>query len=211
MGRGEAGKMNIWRVNTDGSGAKQISFGGMDAAPLCSPDGKMAYYADQVTLQVMRVPVDDADAAGKAEMVPWTAIPKEIYTAGQLDISRDGKFLAFSVGGLAEPHAGGRIAVVPIGGATPGKGVKLLYPDSRIGPDLLNFTPDGKAVVYVIRENGVENLWAQPVDGGSGKQITNFTADGIREFEFSPDGKMLGVLQEHVESDVVLLQDTTEK
>lgn len=51
----------------------------------------------------------------------------------------------------------------------------------------------------------------QPVDGGRGKQVTNFTADGIREFEFSPDGKMLGVLQEHAESDFVLLQDTSGK
>lgn len=47
--------------------------------------------------------------------------------------------------------------------------------------------------------------------GNPGRQITNFRADGIREFEFSTDGKMLGVLQEHVESDVVLLQDTTGK
>ena len=39
-------------------------------------------------------------------------------------------------------------------------------------------------------------------------KITNFQADAISAFRFSPDGKTLGVLRAHVESDVVLLRDT---
>lgn len=57
------------------------------------------------------------------------------------------------------------------------------------------FTPDGKGVVYPIRNNQVENLWLQPLDGSAGKQITNFKTDTIKIFGYSPDGKQLGVFR----------------
>jgi hypothetical protein len=55
----------------------------------------------------------------------------------------------------------------------------------------------------------VDNLRQQPLDGGSGRQITNFDSDTIRIAQYSPDGKNLGVLQVHAESDVVLLRDAS--
>jgi hypothetical protein len=61
--------------------------------------------------------------------------------------------------------------------------------------------------LYPIRENGVDNLWLQPLDGSRGRQITAFETDVIENFRFSPDGKSLGVFREHDESDVVLLHD----
>jgi Tol biopolymer transport system component len=70
------------------------------------------------------------------------------------------------------------------------------------------FTPDGAAVVYPIRENGTENLWLQPLDGSRGRQVTNFPSDAIQLFEYSPDGKTLGVMRTHTESDAVLLDDS---
>ena len=51
------------------------------------------------------------------------------------------------------------------------------------------FTADGKALVYSIRENGMDNLWIQPRDGSRGRQITNFLSDSIYVFRFSPDDK----------------------
>jgi len=55
----------------------------------------------------------------------------------------------------------------------------------------------------------VDNLWSQPLEGSSRRQITNFQADTIQNFQFSPDGKILGVFQQHLESEVVLLRDTS--
>jgi Tol biopolymer transport system component len=86
--------------------------------------------------------------------------------------------------------------------------VRWLDPDQRISATPI-FTPDGKALVYPVRQNGVDNLWKQPLDGGSARQITNFNADTIRMAQYSPDGKTVGVLQVHVESDVVLLRDAS--
>ncbi len=38
-------------------------------------------------------------------------------------------------------------------------------------------------------------------------RLLSFKSDTISSFRFSPDGKNLGVLRSHFESDVVLLRD----
>ena len=86
--------------------------------------------------------------------------------------------------------------------------MRWLDPDQRISATPI-FTPDGKALVYPVRQNGVDNLWQQPLDGGSARQITNFNSDTIRMAQYSPDGKTVGVMQVHAESDVVLLRDAS--
>ena len=72
----------------------------------------------------------------------------------------------------------------------------------------LQFTHDGKSVVYAMRENGVDNIWMQPVDGSAGHQVTDFKSEQIWSVDLSPDGKNLAVLRGRYVSDVVLLQET---
>jgi hypothetical protein len=91
--------------------------------------------------------------------------------------------------------------------AGPKSQVKFLDPDPRFKTSP-KFTPDGKALVYVIHEKGTDNLWLQTLDGSPGRQVTNFQGDAIQYYLFSPDGKTLGVMRTHIESDVVLLHDT---
>lgn len=69
-------------------------------------------------------------------------------------------------------------------------------------------TPDGKAVAYNIVENGVGNVWVQPLDGSPGHRLTDFVSDRILSFQFSPDDKSLAIARFHVVADVVLLRDT---
>ena len=70
------------------------------------------------------------------------------------------------------------------------------------------FSPDGKSLVYTVRENGVDNLWEQPLSAGSAfKQLTHFTSDRIARFEFSTDGAQIAIERAHTESDAVLLRD----
>jgi Tol biopolymer transport system component len=71
----------------------------------------------------------------------------------------------------------------------------------------VQFTPDGKAMAYPITVNGVDNIWAQPLDGRAGRQLTNFDTEHIADFHWSPDGKTLGVLRYHIDSDVVLMHE----
>ena len=58
-----------------------------------------------------------------------------------------------------------------------------------------------------ISENGVSNLWAQPIEGGLGHQITNFSSESIGYYQVSRDGKSLLLLRRQIESDIVLLRD----
>jgi len=54
----------------------------------------------------------------------------------------------------------------------------------------------------------VDNVWVQPVDGSAGRQITHFKSEHILSFHWSPDGKNLGILRGHTDSDVVSLQES---
>jgi Tol biopolymer transport system component len=72
---------------------------------------------------------------------------------------------------------------------------------------LLRFARDGKAVVYPVRENGVDNLWLQPLDGSKGKQLTDFTAEHIYDFHWSFDGKQIAMVRGHTDADVVMIRE----
>src|SRR5262249_11084239 len=82
------------------------------------------------------------------------------------------------------------------------------YIDQRAS-DPIAFAPDGKGVVYTVREEGVDNLWIQPLDGSAHRQLTHFTAERIARFKFSFDGSQIAIERGHSDSDAVLLTDAT--
>jgi Tol biopolymer transport system component len=67
--------------------------------------------------------------------------------------------------------------------------------------------PSGRAVAYVVREKGVDNLWMQPLDGSARRQLTHFTSERINGYAFSRDGTRLAVGRGHADSDAVLLRN----
>ena len=71
----------------------------------------------------------------------------------------------------------------------------------------MSLAPDGKSVAYIIQDQGVDNIFLQPLDGSPGHLITNFTSEHIAKFQWSPDGKTLAVARAQYTSDVVLLRE----
>jgi Tol biopolymer transport system component len=203
-GNADTNTVNIWRMSLDGSNLRQLTYGGADIAVHCMPDGKWVYYEDLLGSNIMRVPLD----GGTPEIVPGTVLPSSILPAVGFGISPDGKGLAVLTTRIDKNTSTNKIALVQLD-AGPNPSVRLLDPDPRVAANP-QFTPDGNAIVYAVRENGVDNLWFQPLDGSRGRQITNFQSDTMQTAHFSPDGKTLGVFREHTESDVVLLHDTGE-
>ena len=191
-------RTNIWRVDADGSNPKQLSFGPLDVGAICSPDGQWAYYQSVDTLQVMRVRIE----GGTPEEVPGTS---GLLTMPGLSFSPDGKLLAFFHASKDPKTSAGKLVMVSLD-AGPKPRVSFLDADPRFA-EAPKFTPDGRALTYIIFEKGTGNLWTQPLNGSAGRQLTDFRGDVIQYFQYSPDGKSLGVMRTHTESDVVLLHD----
>ena len=93
-------------------------------------------------------------------------------------------------------------------GADSGPSPRLSDVDPR-ARGILQFTPDGKTLAYVIEDQGVDNIWAQPLDGSKGKLLTNFTSAAITQFSWSPNGKSLVVARRDSTSDAILLRDAS--
>jgi Tol biopolymer transport system component len=72
-----------------------------------------------------------------------------------------------------------------------------------------HFSPDGKSLAFVVEEDGVNNIWLQPIDGSKGRKLTNFhNSQTIQDFRWSADGRKLALLRFNSVADVVLLRNT---
>jgi len=202
IGQGGGKATRIWRINSDGTNLKQLSTGQNDFRAGCSRDSKWAYFLDGDANRIKRVPID----GGTPEDVPGTAIPHAFILGHYLDFSPDGKSLAIFIE-LGETTSVHKLAVIPLDAGEQPQ-IRMLDAHPAIA-DSPRFTPDGKTFVYTITQNGVDNLWLQPLDGSPGRQLTNFKTDQISRIEWSPDGKNIGVLSRRTEADVVLLRESS--
>ena len=201
---GDSKHSNIWRANADGSNPVKLT----DAEsqyPICSPDQKWVYFRNRSANQVWRVALG---GSGKAEAIPRAIAPKTFLFGSRPAISPDGKTLANVVITAVNPESMMPSDLFTLINPDSDSEPRVIKADPRIATAAAWFTPDGKALAYAIRENGVDNIWLQPLDGSPGRKITNFNADQITDMHWSPDGKALGVLRTHSDSDVVLLQET---
>jgi serine/threonine protein kinase/Tol biopolymer transport system component len=185
---------NVWRLDLAGGNLKQLTHGKADNHSVCSSDSRWVYYiSQQEELMLARVPID----GGTPQTV--SNLP---MSESQFDVSPDGKLVAF---GTLEHHGEHKERLVVVDTAS-GQAKTMDFERLRFG--LLRFSSDGKAVVYPARENGVDNLWAQPLDGSKGRQITDFTSERIYDFHWSLEGKQLAIVRGHTDSDVVLIRSS---
>ena len=203
---GGTSSTNVWRTNLDGSNPVKLTDGKNDRNAICSPDEKWVYYWNMELQQLWRVPL----SGGTAGLLAGSSVARTLPTGTALSSSPDGKSLAYIVATIPtadDPYPQYKIAVMDVSGTAP---PRLLDADERISSGGLSFTPDGKGVTYPIRESGVDNLWIQPIDGLTGRQITAFTAEQIFGFHWSPDGRSIGLVRGHVDSDVVLIRESAQ-
>ncbi len=206
---GGTNSTNIWCANVDGTNLVKLTDGKNDRSPVCSIDEKWIYYWDLALLQLWRVPLD---GSGKPEMFPGNAVPRTLPTGSGLSPSPDGKLLAYVLATVPtpdDPYPQYKVALLELSSVP--SPPHLIEADERISNGVLSVTPDGKAVTYPIRENGVDNLWVQPLDGSRGRQMTFFDSEQILNFRWSPDGRSLCILRGHTDSDVVLIRESSQE
>jgi eukaryotic-like serine/threonine-protein kinase len=184
--------LNLWRMSPSGADSKQLTFGSADADPQCAADGQWVYYIDETDNQALkRVPIN----GGSSETILSPA-------NGISALSPDGKTVAgFEVRELDHKLT---LKLYTIDDK------KFAYHDldqSATWP--LAFAPDGKSVIYSVRQKGIVNLWMQPLDNSPSRQLTHFTSEGIEAIRFSKDGTKIAMERGHDESDAVLLRDAS--
>jgi Tol biopolymer transport system component len=182
-------KVHVARLEPDGSALKDLTSGPGESRPLVSPDGTwFLYTADDGT--IMRMPTAGGTPVKIADL-----------SAGRPDISPDGNRVLLSPILQITDRASRVFVVVPANGGAP------IARFNRDGITFNSFSPAGDAIDYVLRKDGVDNIWRQPIAGGEPKQLTKFTERFIASFTWRPDGKTLLVNRGDTTDDVVLISD----
>lgn len=180
----------VWRMDSDGSHAKQVTEGSGVSGYSLTPDGKSVIYVP-FTGDIWRVSIDGLT-------------PGKLHDAkgeGEAQISPDGKFLAY--GSLNEQAKRVEIVVVTLDGGAPVATFDLPVTVSN----RFHWSPDSRALVYIDTQGEVSNLWRQPFRGGKSSRITDFTSDLIYDFAYARDGHTLALSRGNTTRDAVMISD----
>jgi Tol biopolymer transport system component len=188
------GSANVWRMDPDGSNEKQLTKGRDDTWPWCSPDGQWVVYHSLVLGKraLHRVSINGGE-------------PEQLtdYSSVCPSISPDGMWISCYY--RPDAKAPWKLAIIPFAGGPPVRTFEV--PENVVFTSLVRFTPDSRALAYITSRDGISNIWIQPLDGSPPKQLTDFNSDQIFWFDWSPDGRRLGVSRGALTSDVVLIKD----
>jgi Tol biopolymer transport system component len=123
------------------------------------------------------------------------------YAASLPVVSADGKFIACSYIDERKTPPHYTTAVIPFTGGRPLQAFEF----PRSFQQVIRWTPDSRALTYLVTSGGVSNIWRQPLDGGQPAPLTDFKAETIFRYDWSRDGKQLALARGTVTSDVVLI------
>lgn len=179
------GSSQVWLMNADGSGAKQVTSLSTEAGGvLFSPDGKRLVYTSEVYPEC----ADDACNKQKLEAEKASKVKARVYTSllyrhwTQWQGQRRRHLLVTDIAGGATKDL------------TPG--TRDVPPFSLGGPDDYAISPDGQELCYVTNSDPElavstnSDLYVTPLAGGQPAKITiNVGADNSPQF--SPNGKYL--------------------
>jgi Tol biopolymer transport system component len=185
-------KVNVWRMEPDGSNPTQLTNETFASFPTCSPDGKWVFYGLTSDMSVWRIRIEGGTP---------TQLKIQNRNSPRAQLSPDGKLLAYTAWGatVSSPSV---LTVVPFEGGEP-----LYRFDLPAAAGGFRWAPEGKALDYMLTRGGVSNIWRQPLAGGPPKQITNFKSERIYSFDWSRDGNQLGLARGHTSRDVILISD----
>ncbi|HTH38295.1 MAG TPA: DPP IV N-terminal domain-containing protein, partial [Pyrinomonadaceae bacterium] len=230
-----SGSDDIWIMNGDGSGAKQLTAdAGVNYDPNVTPDGRYIVFVSERKGQpnIWRMDLNGGNVR------QLTSGPSDFNPS----ITPDSKWIFFDSTVAGKPE----VWKVSIDGGEPlvltkrhaencevsrdGKfyatefredgvsswryalfsiegGEPLKVFDLPSGPGGFRWAPDGRSLNYEIANKGVTNVWAYPLDGGEPKQVTHFKNDLIFNFKWSPDGKNMVMARGNEMADIVLIKD----
>lgn len=191
---------STWVADMDGGNARRLPLTNT-GVPSCSPDGKFVVYnQDGADGGLMRI-----STGGGAPV----RITREVVMQPQ--VSPDGTLVAGFIS--PDPSKPPKIAIVNLQSGATENTYEL--PSEVVwngdGGHKLEWTKDGRSVLYEVRKDDVPSLWAQPV-GATGsaaapaRKIAVFPQESqIWAFSVSPDGKHIAYSRGQYVTDAVLI------
>lgn len=187
------GSPHVWAVDMDGKNLRQLTNGHAETWPLVTPDNRWLVYVsadEKYKPTLWKAPLGGGDSIRLSD-----------YSATRPSVSQDGNMVACFY--RERPDAPLRLSVIPLNGGEPVR-VFDIPPATEIFAGV-QWTTDGRGLVYVDTVNDVSNVLLQPLDGGAPRQMTRFTSDNIYRFALSKDGKRAAFERGVENSDVVLI------
>ncbi|HKD90285.1 MAG TPA: protein kinase [Terriglobales bacterium] len=180
--------INLWRMNSDGSDLTQLTNGAFEMFPQIA--NNWVYYSAIVNgnPQLERIPL----TGGKSEVIGDAAVAAAAFA--NTSVSHDGSHLLYSRLDPGSKQLNLIVATLPDVHTEKTLPVVQSY----------GWTHDGRSITFVRSENGADNIWSMPLEGGKPVPLTNFSSDQILRYAWSADGKRLAVVRGNTSSDVVL-------
>lgn len=191
-----AGDFEIWRMDNDGGNPVALTDTPQEEGyPGVTPDGNWIVY--------QRIDEQNLSTIWKVNIDGGTPIQLTKTESGRPTVSPDGKYIACEYGNSGTDGAA-RLAIIPITGGEP---LKVLDVPHVIKSRAFRWTSDGTGIIYVGKADRTDNLWSQPLDSTSPKQLTYFSSGRIQRFDPEPDGKGFALSRGNESSDVVMISD----
>ena len=184
-----AGAFQVWRMQIDGSDPVPLTSGGGKNFPGISPDGKWVLYNTTDDWQLWRVSIAGGEPARLSDS--YALFPS---------ISPDGKMIAC----LGRNDSKAVLRILSFEGGQPLKTFDLAAP--TFSSNRIQWTGDGKAVIYGTEHDGITSIFRQPLTGGKPVLVMKFE-DELADFSYSQDGQSLAVARGGWQHDIVLIRD----
>jgi Tol biopolymer transport system component len=184
-----SGRLNIWRMERDGSNPVQLTTEG-GTLPALTSDGQWVIYTN---------PMGGREGVWKVPLASGT--PERIVDAlaGKAAVSPDGKLLAYTYEDRETRQY--KLAVAAVTGGQP----RRVFDQVSVGFGNIRWTPDGRALVFT---NGyTHNLELWPLAGGAPRTLVEPGDELLFSFDLSPDGNRLVYTKGVLTSTLVLISD----
>jgi len=184
-----AGAFQVWRMKIDGSDPVALTNGSGKNFPAISPDGKWVLYNTTDDWQLWRVSIDGGEPTRLSDT--YALFPS---------ISPDGKMIAC----LGRNDSKAVLRILSFEDGRPLKTFDLAA--ANFSSNRIQWTRDGKAVIYGTEQDGVTSIFKQSLSGGEPAVVTRFE-DELADFSYSQDGQSLAVARGGWQHDIVLIRD----
>ena len=188
----ETKALNVYRLDVTGGRTSLLTHGKSDQSPSCAPDSKFFVYASLVNGKqlLMRMSLEGGEPKRLSDdIVEFGAVSPDAQQVAMLALEGD------------SVHIKVLIKVIPANGGAPVRSVDA-HP---LISGLMQFSGDGKSIVYPVTEKGVSNLVKQSFDGTPPAPVTKFSDLVMYGYAYDWPNKKLAVTRGKSNSDIVLI------